>query len=192
MAKTKSKAPPDTIITLTLPGTGGITRIATLVARRGDLAAIKQFQYASLNDLALAIRAITVNLNSLELNPPSLPQPAPAHSIPLISRMTPDTDDIDEDVEDNKTETEDLAPEMAAETATEDEWAATSTEEPAEAATDPLNFYEDLAPELLDPANPDARANAGYDRDMEFKSHELDTPPTHLPPGSATQQLEMF
>lgn len=77
--KTKDKALPPTVITLTLPTPegGGIAperATATLLIQRGDLAHMRQFHYAGmLTDLTTAIREASEALGLLEDNPPIVP-----------------------------------------------------------------------------------------------------------------------
>lgn len=54
--KNKITPKPDTLITLTLPGEGGIQRTGSMIIKRGELAYVKQFFYCNLEDIALAIQ----------------------------------------------------------------------------------------------------------------------------------------
>lgn len=81
MPKKNQKQLPSTVITLTLPTPteGGTPQgEATLLIRRGDLAHLRQFDYAGeMTDLVIAIRQATDALNTLEAQPPVIPD-APA------------------------------------------------------------------------------------------------------------------
>lgn len=67
--KPKIEPKPDTVITLTLPGEGGIERTGSLIIKRGDLAQICQFQYSNLGDIADAIGKATEGLVELAATP---------------------------------------------------------------------------------------------------------------------------
>lgn len=72
MAKTKKAATPDTVLTVTLPGEGGIQRVGTISARRGELATLSSFTYSSIADIADAIGEAAARLVSVEREPPKL------------------------------------------------------------------------------------------------------------------------
>ncbi len=80
MTKKAKKTPltPPTILTVTLNADGR----GSLIARRGDLAAISQFTFHSMADLFTAIQTGAATLMQVEKDPPpkdfSLSQPAPA------------------------------------------------------------------------------------------------------------------
>ncbi len=69
MAK-KTPPTPDTVITITLPGEGGIQRTGTMLVQRGSLAQIRTFNYCNLADIAHAIEAATQGILDIEANPP--------------------------------------------------------------------------------------------------------------------------
>lgn len=80
MAKKKQKkAPPPTVITLTLPtpdadSTFQDETTATLLIQRGDLAQLRQFDYdGQMPGLILAVREASAALDLLEKNPPVIP-----------------------------------------------------------------------------------------------------------------------
>lgn len=56
MSKKKETPKPDTVITLNLPGEGGIQRTGSMIIKRGDLAFVKSFDYSNLGDIAFAIQ----------------------------------------------------------------------------------------------------------------------------------------
>jgi hypothetical protein len=59
------------VITLTLPGEGGLVRASELVARRGDLASIHRFEYADMGDIGAALRRGAEALVAFEADPPA-------------------------------------------------------------------------------------------------------------------------
>ena len=69
--KKKTSSPPNTVITLTLPETGGAQRTGTLLVSRGDLAKLTQIRFADSDDLAEAIRAALNAIAELEFDPPA-------------------------------------------------------------------------------------------------------------------------
>lgn len=71
MAKVK-QALPDTVLTVTLPGEGGLQREGTILAQRGTLATVVSFTYSSIGDIADAIEGATARLASVEQAPPKL------------------------------------------------------------------------------------------------------------------------
>lgn len=81
MPKKNQKQSPPTVITLTLPtpsADGTPPGEATLLIQRGDLAHLRQFDYAGeMTDLVIAIRQATEALTTLEAQPPAIPD-APA------------------------------------------------------------------------------------------------------------------
>lgn len=66
----KKDEQPDTRITITLPGEGGITRTGVIHAQRGDLAFFGEFQYAGQGDIADAIYGALLRLIDVEAAPP--------------------------------------------------------------------------------------------------------------------------
>lgn len=70
MSKKKFTPPPDTTISITLPGSGGIVRKGTMVVTRGSMATLRQFEYSSIADIADAIAAATESIVRLEAAPP--------------------------------------------------------------------------------------------------------------------------
>ena len=71
--KKKTSSPPNTVITLTLPETGGAQRTGTLLVSRGDLAKLTQIRFADSDDLAEAIRTALNAIAELEFDPPRRP-----------------------------------------------------------------------------------------------------------------------
>jgi hypothetical protein len=69
MAK-KQPSKPDTVITITLPGEGGIQRTGTMIVKRGGLAQIRTFNYCNIADIALALDQGTEGLIAVEAAPP--------------------------------------------------------------------------------------------------------------------------
>lgn len=82
------------MITLTLPEQDEETRSGTLVIARGDLAHIGQFTYASLSDLAAAIKAGFVALARVEADPPKA---ITASTIPVKESAKPEEKPKDEE-----------------------------------------------------------------------------------------------
>ena len=97
--KKKTISPPNTVITLTLPETGGAQRTGTLLVSRGDLAKLTQIRFADSDDLAEAIRTALNAIAELEFDPPPTnvsaaqpatpsPEPSPAVEEPTVDVPT--------------------------------------------------------------------------------------------------------
>lgn len=71
MSKKKVTPKPDTVITLTLPGEGGIVRKGTIIVKRGNLAFMGEFEYVNIADIVNAIAAGTEGV--VELATTTLP-----------------------------------------------------------------------------------------------------------------------
>lgn len=74
MSKAKSVPPTVLVITLEADGSG------SLLARRGDLAHLSQFNYEGLPDIVAAIQQGATELIALEQNPPNVDAPPSAQS----------------------------------------------------------------------------------------------------------------
>lgn len=70
MSKKKPTPVPDTKISITLPGEGGLVRTGTLLVQRGDLALMSQFDYSSQAEILDAIDRATRDLVALIAAPP--------------------------------------------------------------------------------------------------------------------------
>lgn len=69
----KTKALPETVITLTLPASTSLQRTGTLVIRRGEIARMKAISFSETIGLARAIREALSDIQALAANPPTVP-----------------------------------------------------------------------------------------------------------------------
>lgn len=81
--KPKAKATTTTAattITITLPADEKLLRTGTMMATRGTLGSMSQFQYQSVADIAAALYKLLQELDGVIVAPPQLPAPPPTHA----------------------------------------------------------------------------------------------------------------
>ena len=105
----KKETTPDTIITMTFPGEGGIIRTGTILIQRGDIAHIREFTYSNQADIANAIGEATAGLVAVEAAPPPHIETKPGDEYKPPKAETP------------KTEAKPVTPSAAADTSDDDE-----------------------------------------------------------------------
>ncbi len=71
MAKKKKTSSPDTTISITLPGEGGIQKTGTVIVQRGELGTIKQFPFTGEGDVAHFVGQAFEALKEVEAQPPA-------------------------------------------------------------------------------------------------------------------------
>lgn len=87
---------PSVIITITLPANEG--EKATLLIQRGDLAHLRQFAYATLDDVAAVLQDAANSLLLIESDPPlisEVPPPAPKAAVKADRKPEPQEPTID-------------------------------------------------------------------------------------------------
>lgn len=87
---------PSVIITITLPANEG--EQATLLIQRGDLAHMRQFAYANLDDVAVVLHEAANSLILIESDPPmisEIPPPAPKAAVKPDQKPEPQEPTID-------------------------------------------------------------------------------------------------
>ena len=105
--KQPNPTPTNTVITVILPEENALVRTGQIVIRRGTLATVCQFEYATLDDIMIAIESSANGLISVEQNPPPKLAPFSPSTTPAQAAATVQpyqSDDADPDEAEQETE----------------------------------------------------------------------------------------
>ncbi len=102
MAQNKKQSQPETTISITLPGAGGIQKTGTVIVQRGELGTIRQFPFTGQGDVAHFVGQAFEALKEVEAQPPAEVKLTEKDKAKAVKAPQPETGKPEAEVEDWK------------------------------------------------------------------------------------------